>query len=61
MARTIGKHNIRLVQNLTKHALKCEVTDVHKYVHENIHISVYDIWESSYDEIDRIINDAIVE
>ena len=61
MARTIGKRNIRTVKSLTKQAIQRDEGDISSYVHDKLPDSMYDIWEGSYNEIERIINDTIME
>ena len=61
MARTIGKRNINKVRELTKKALKLDVDSVHRYVKDILSVDVFDTWEGAYDEIDRTINDTIME
>ena len=59
--RSIGKRNIELVKTYTREELaKVSDTNVSQKVYERIPQSVFDIWESSYQEIDRIIYDEVV-
>ena len=59
MARTIGKKNIATVQRLTRVAVNRGEKNVQDWVMDNVDVNVFDIWESAYDEIQRVIWDEI--
>jgi hypothetical protein len=62
-ARTIGPKWIREVKRLVDDATKQGMTgiaEITNYVHEQLPEEVYNIWESSHSEIERIVNDYVM-
>ena len=56
--RTIGKNNIARVKELTKQAISAGYTGLNVFDAVQLKcIAMHDIWESAYDEIDRIVGD----
>jgi len=67
--RTIGRKNINLVKKLTKEAIEKrkmpwgEVSSyqgINEEVRDKLPVEVWDTWEASDQEIERIINDTIM-
>lgn len=63
MARTIGKRNIKKLQDLTDKIGKERDWDHMTFaaVFEQVPLEFYEIWESAAAEINRVINDRIAE
>jgi hypothetical protein len=61
--RSIGKKNITLVKNLTRKVLadKTFAGNVRLEVLGKLPDSLWDTWEGAHSEIERIINDTIME
>jgi len=65
MARTIGRKWKKKVKELVKSAQnECGlngISEIQAYVHEALPDEAYDTWEASYDEINRIVDDLVME
>jgi hypothetical protein len=58
--RSIGKKNIKLVQNITRDNMKQGRFNVED-IKEQLPIELWDTWESAEAEISRVIMDTIYE
>lgn len=64
MARTIGKRNIKKVKEMIDQARREGMTGISAItdkIIERLPGSVFDIWESSYSEVERICHDYIMK
>jgi hypothetical protein len=63
MARTIGKKWRSKVVKLTKEAIRKDLTgdDIDDYVTNNLPEEVLYSWEDAFGEIQRIINDTVMQ
>ena len=63
-ARTIGRANVAEVKRLTNEAQAdglVSIHDIHDYVRDHLDESVWDTWEGSDQEIDRIVGDEVMK
>jgi len=59
--RTIGKKNKTLVRKLTQQAFDRHERYIFEYVKEKLPLHVFDTWEGAYNEVERLVDDIIME
>lgn len=59
--RTIGKNNIKLVQQLTKKMIDSDTDNIREKVIEKLPSELWDTWEMADQEIRNIIDETIMK